>query len=296
MNGKVFLNGTIVPAERATVSVFDHGFLYGDGIYETIRAYDGVVFGIDEHMTRLERSASLIGLVLPYDRPRIIKAVYETLSANELRDAYIRISVSRGPGAIGLDPALCSEPSFVIMVVPHRPHPPEFYARGVGVILSSVRRNAREALNPMIKSLNFLNNIQAKREAIAAGAYEALMCNVDGFVAEGTVTNVFFVVQGELRTPALETGLLDGITRRIVIEAAGSEGVPVREELFRPEDLLGADEAFLSNSIIEVLAITEINGRSFGAGSIGPITQRLTDAYRRRVREETARARRTTDG
>ncbi len=208
---QIFLNDRLVPEEEAVVSVFDHGFLYGDGIYETLRAYNSVVFMQDRHLERLQRSASLIGLALPAD-DLIRDAVAGAIAANGLSEAYVRITVSRGKGPIGLDPALCPAVTFVVIAEPFREYPDTLYRDGVRLIIAATRRNLKEALDPQIKSLNFLNNILAKIEAKQKGAYEAVMLNAEGFLAEGTVSNLFFVKDGVLCTPSVGMGVLDGIT------------------------------------------------------------------------------------
>jgi branched-chain amino acid aminotransferase len=274
----IYLNGSLVPEGEAVVSVYDHGFLYGDGIYETMRSYGGAVFLLDEHLGRLERSASLIGLTLPLDGDALRAAIHETLQANELADAYIRITVSRGEGPPGLDPALCEKPTVVIFTGQMKPYPPEFYDRGVPLIVAGTRRNLREALDPRIKSLNFLNNILAKREALAAGAFEALMLNHEGFLAEGTVSNVFLVARDVVCTPSLECGILDGITRGHVMGLAREEGLDVVEGKFTRGMLHGAEEVFLTNTSMEVMPVGRVDDT---ACSVGPVARKLREAYGR---------------
>jgi branched-chain amino acid aminotransferase len=274
----IYLNGTLVPEHEAVVSVYDHGFLYGDGIYETMRSYGGVVFMLDEHLGRLERSASLIGLTLPLDGDALGAAIHETLRANQMVDAYVRITVSRGEGPLGLDPALCAQPTVVILTGRIKPYPPEFYDGGVPVIVAGTRRNLKEALDPRIKSLNFLNNILAKREALESGAFEALMLNHEGFVAEGTVSNVFLVARDVVCTPSLECGILDGITRGHVMALAREAGFDVVEGKFTRGMLLGAEEVFLTNTSMEVMPVGQVDGT---ACQVGPVAQKLREAYGR---------------
>lgn len=278
---KVYLNDKIVSSTEATISVFDHGFLYGDGIYETMRAYDGVVFSIDEHIRRLFRSASLIGLDIRKSPEGLKLAIYETMQANNLKAAYIRMTISRGEGAIGLDPTLCKSPTFVVMALEFRDYPKAHYEEGLRIIISSVRRNLKEALDPQIKSLNFLNNILAKIEAIKAGVDEALMLNVDGFLAEGTISNVFFVKDDFLCTPSIECGILDGITRNIVLDLVSRNGMTVNEGEFRPEDLYAASEVFITNSTMEVMPVRRVDDRHFKAGEVAKL---LLAQYRDQVR------------
>jgi len=248
----IFLNEGVVPEEEALISVYDHGFLYGDGVYETMRSYDGVVFMLARHLERLARSAALIRLALP--SPSFFAgAVRETLAANRLTEAYIRITVSRGKGAIGLDPDLCPRPTFVVIAEPFRRYPEAWYQGGVKMIVAATRRNPADAVNPRIKSLNFLNNILAKIEAKEGGALEAVMLNEQGWIAEGTVSNVFFVRGGRLCTPSAEAGILDGITRELVIDLARGSGLEVGEGLFGVDDLLSADEVFFTNSVFSQL-------------------------------------------
>jgi len=276
----VYLNDRVVPAAEAKVSVYDHGFLYGDGIYETLRVYDGVVYMFDEHIRRLFRSASLIGLDVGRDDPAIRIAVYETLRANGLKNAYVRLTVSRGKGPIGLDPGLCERPTFVIMANELKPYPRSFYEEGLKVIIASVRRNLREALNPQIKSLNFLNNILAKIEAIQADVYEAVMLNAEGFLTEGTISNIFFVIDGVLCTPAVECGILDGITRSLVLDLAARSGVTVREGRFTVDDIRSASEVFLTNTTMEVMPVRRVDDREY---QVGEVSVSLLSHYRREV-------------
>jgi branched-chain amino acid aminotransferase len=276
----VYLNGKIVPSKEAVVSVFDHGFLYGDGIYETMRVYDGVVFKLDEHLGRLFRSASLIGLTIPFDTDHLKIAVYETLIANTLRNAYVRLTVSRGRGPVGLDPELCSEPTFVIIAQELKEYPRAFYENGLTVTISETRRNLKEAINPRIKSLNFLNNILAKIEAKKSGAYEALMLNARGKLTEGTISNLFFLKDGIVCAPSLACGILDGITRGTVIELAGREGLNVKEGAFTKTDLYSAEEVFLTNTTMEVMPVSKVDDRQYAVGGMAKL---LRKAYKHEV-------------
>jgi branched-chain amino acid aminotransferase len=275
----VFLNGKVVKESDACISVYDHGFLYGDGIYETMRSYEGVVFMLDRHIDRLSRSASLIKLALP-GREFLRNAVYETIQSNGLSSAYIRITVSRGRGPIGLDPGLCREPTIVVIAEKFREYPAAYYQKGTELILAKTRRNLVEALNPGIKSLNFLNNILAKTEAVERGAYEAVMLNKDGCVAEGTVSNVFFVSHGRLCTPSPEVGILEGITREVVISAAKADGIDVIEGVFLPEDIFLAEEVFLTNTTGEIVPVSRLEHAAY---RIGAMTRHLHELYRAEV-------------
>ena len=276
----VYLNDRFVPQEEAVVSVFDHGFLYGDGVYETLRAYRGRVFKLADHLARLERSASRIQLHLPAGPERLTALVRETLARNLLQEAYLRITVSRGMGEIGLDPALCKTPTLVIIAKPFQPCPESFYAAGVPVIVAGTRRNLPEALPPQVKSLNFLNNILAKMEAKAAGAHEALMLNHRGDVTEGTTSNVFVVQEGRLRTPSVECGILEGISRGLVLQLASKLNIPSEEARLSIADLLRAEECFLTNTTQEVLPVTRVDGHVIGDGRPGVLTRRIHASFR----------------
>ncbi len=280
----VYLNGRFVPREDATVSVFDHGFLYGDGIYETLRAYNGTLFMLDRHLERLAHSANAISLKLPMPLKEIGMALKESLQVNHLAEAYVRLQISRGPGEIGLDPSLCPAPTMVITAKQFKDYPVEYYERGVSVAIVKTRRNHPLALDPSIKGTNFLNNILAKIESIGAGAYEGIMLNWEGFIAEGTICNIFMVRKGTLLTPALSIGILEGVTRGLVLALASNEHIPSREEAFRPQELMDADECFITNSTMEVMPVTTIDGKPVGIGKPGPITHALSRAYRDEVR------------
>ncbi len=276
----VYLNNKIVPLSEARVSVFDHGFLYGDGIYETMRVYDGVVFMINEHLERLYRSAFFIGLNMPKKIPDIKIAIYETLQENKLTEAFVRVTVSRGHGPIGLDPDLCKEPTFVVMANEFKNYPKSYYEDGIKLISASVRKNLKEALNPQIKSLNFLNNILAKIEAKQKDAYEAIMLNVSGHLTEGTISNIFFVKDEILCTPSVECGILDGITRAIVIDLAIKNGGEVKEGQFNLKDLYSASEVFITNTTMEVMPISRVDDIDF---KVGDVSRLLMKKYRQEV-------------
>lgn len=279
----VYVNGKFVPKEEAMVSVFDHGFLYGDGIYETLRSYEGRIFLLGKHLSRLKQSADAISLRLPFSVEKIGELLHEALTVNKLREAYLRIQVSRGAGDIGLDPALCPASSMVIVTKPFKDYPEELYTEGVAVALVGTRRNHPSALSPSIKSTNFLNNILAKIESLKTGAYEGIMLNWEGNVAEGTISNIFIVKKGVLLTPSIETGILEGVTRDLVMHLARKERIPVKETLLKPKDLLDADECFITNTTVEVLPVTRIDSEPVGAGSPGAVTLRLRAAYRDEV-------------
>lgn len=276
----VYLNNRIVTRAEAVVSVFDHGFLYGDGVYETMRAYDGVVFMLDAHLARLYRSSSLIGLTVPHGGEEIKSAVYDTLGANSLKNAYVRLTISRGYGPIGLDPDLCREPTFVVIAEAMKEYPKAFYEQGIKVIISATKRNPVDAINPQIKSLNFLNNILAKTEAKGKDAYEAIMLNISGQVAEGTISNVFFYNDGALCTPSIGCGILDGITRRIILDLAAKEGLTVKEGEFARDDVYAAQEVFITNTTLEVMPVCEVDRVRY---KVGEVAKLLRGAYKAEV-------------
>lgn len=279
----VYLNGRFVPKEDAKVSVFDHGFLYGDGIYETMRAYQGTIFLLDKHLARLKRSADGISLKLPLDLDKTGETLRESLRLNKLQEAYVRLHVSRGPGELGLDPALCAEPTMVITAKQFKDYPAEYYERGVSAAVTKTRRNHPLALNPAIKATNFLNNILAKIESIQAGAYEGIMLNWEGLVAEGTISNIFHVTSGVLHTPHLDTGILDGVTRGLVLDLARQAQLPLRETAVRPQELMDADECFITNTTMEIMPVTMIDSKPIGNGRPGRITAALQQAYKKEV-------------
>jgi branched-chain amino acid aminotransferase len=277
----IYLNDRFVREEEALVSVFDHGFLYGDGVYETIRSYGERIFMRDQHLARLRRSADAIGLAVPErDWPSLLhEAMARNGAGDDRTDAYIRITISRGKGDIGLDPALCPTPTIVIMVKSLKPPPPERYRTGVSLIVAKTRRNLSAALDPQIKATNFLNNIQAKREALAAGAFDSVLLNWEGYVTECTISNLFFVQSGRLCTPDLSCGILDGITRGVLLSVAPEAGIPVEEGQFTVETLANADECFLSNTTMEVMPVTRLDGRPINGGMPGPLTARLHQIF-----------------
>jgi branched-chain amino acid aminotransferase len=275
----IYLNDRFVKEEEAVVSVFDHGFLYGDGVYETIRSYGSRIFMRDLHLARLRRSADAIGLTIPISEDRWPLLLHEAMTRNDVgherTDAYLRITISRGAGDIGLDPALCPTPTVVIMTKPLHPPPPEQYRVGVKLIVARTRRNLPSALSPQVKATNFLNNIMAKREAIAAGAFDSILLNWKSHLTECTVSNLFFVRAGRFCTPALACGLLDGITRDIVIGLAQEKRIPVDEGHFGVEAIHKADECFITNTSLEMMPVTMVDGHPVGKGTPGPLTQQL---------------------
>ena len=273
----IYLNDKVVPEEDAKVSVMDRGFLYGDGIFESLRVYDGEILMFTGHMQRLERSASLVGIKLPKDSNDILEAVQETLDANDLKDATVRVSVSRGVGPRGIDPTVETTPTLVIMAWPFAHYDNALYQKGVGLIIADTRRNNSAALDPAIKSMNFLNNILAKGEASRAGAFDALMLNADGFVAECSISNIFFVKDNVIHTPSLASGILAGVTREHVMVLARGIGYTVKEGSYLPRELYSADEVFLTNTSMEVMPVSRIDETLF---KVGPVTRELMDAYK----------------
>jgi branched-chain amino acid aminotransferase len=276
----IFLNDRFVEREKALVSVFDHGFLYGDGIYETLRAYGGRIFMLPQHLTRLQRSAKLIGLELPIPEKDWPSLLSDAIARNGLRDAYLRITVSRGTGEIGLDPTLCPKPTVVIIAKPFQAYPPQLYKEGVSLVTTSVHRNLATALSPQIKSLNFLNNILAKQEAVKAGAFDGVMLNAEGHLTECTTSNIFFIQHGTLCTPSVACGILDGITREVVLTLARERGLKTEESAYTPEALRQAEECFLTNTTMELLPVRDVDQHLVGAGRPGPLTLALHEQFR----------------
>ena len=276
---KIFIDGKYYGERDAKISVFDHGLLYGDGVFEGIRVYHGRVFKLKEHIDRLFYSAKAILLEIPMSHATLIKSTLETCRANKLRDGYIRLVVTRGVGTLGLNPNRCKKPSVIIIADKIQLYPEELYERGLDIVTVPTMRNLHSALNPAIKSLNYLNNILAKIEANNAGVEEAVMLNGEGFVAECTGDNVFIVKNGELSTPPLSAGALYGITRQTVIELAREAGLKVSEPNLTRYDLFNADECFITGTAAEIVPVVKIDGRVIGSGKPGAITRRLEEDY-----------------
>ncbi len=277
---KVYIDGKFKDERDAKVSVFDHGLLYGDGVFEGIRAYNGRVFKLKEHVDRLYCSAKAILLEIPIKHAEMMKAVLDTCRRNKLRDGYIRLVVTRGVGTLGLNPNRCKNPSVIVIAGKIQLYPPEYYQKGMEIVTVATTRNLHNALNPAIKSLNYLNNILAKIEANNAGCEEAVMLNSEGFVAECTGDNLFIIKEGQLLTPPLSAGALYGITRRVVIELASAAGVATAEPNLTRYDLYNADECFLTGTGAELVPVVKIDGRVIGDGKPGPYTQQLEAQYR----------------
>jgi len=277
---QIYIDGKFYDEQNAKISVFDHGLLYGDGIFEGIRAYNGRVFKLKEHIDRLFYSAKAILLTIPLSHEEMTRAVVSTCRENQIRDGYIRLVVTRGVGGLGLNPNRCKHPSVVIIADKIQLYPVEMYERGLDIITVPTVRNLHSALNPAIKSLNYLNNILAKIEANNGGCEEAIMLNAEGFVSEGTGDNVFIIKGGQLFTPPLSAGALYGITRSVVMELAREMGVTVSEPNLTRYDLFNADECFLTGTGAEIIPVVKIDGRVIGSGKPGPITKTLVQKYK----------------
>lgn len=282
----VYIDGEFVPKEEAKISVWDHGFLYGDGVFEGIRVYNGRVFRLDHHLRRLYNSAKSIALQIPLTYQEMRKTLLEAVRKNNMRDCYIRLVISRGTGDLGLDPRKCKKPTLVIIVDKIQLYPEKLYKEGLKIVIAATRRNLPEALNPKIKSLNYLNNILAKVEAIQAECEEAIMINNQGYVVECTADNIFLVQDGTLLTPPPHVGILEGITRGVIIELAEKMKIPCREELFGSHDVFIADECFLTGTGAEVVPVVSVNGRAIGDGKPGPVTLRLLQAFKEYTQRE----------
>ncbi|ABB14035.1 branched-chain-amino-acid transaminase [Carboxydothermus hydrogenoformans] len=283
----IYLDGKFVPEEEAKVSVFDHGLLYGDGVFEGIRAYNNRVFKLKEHIDRLYESAKAILLEIPLTKEEMTEVVLETMRKNNLREGYIRLVVTRGKGDLGLDPRKCPKATVFCIGSSITLYPERFYEEGLEVITVPTRRNLNEASSPRIKSLNYLNNILAKIEANLHGVLEAILLNQEGYVAEATGDNVFIVKNGRLITPPSYAGILEGITRNTVMDLARKRGIPVEEKLFTRYDIFNADECFLTGTAAEVIPVVKVDGRTIGEGVPGPMTKTLIKDFREYV---------TTDG
>ena len=282
---KVWIDGTLYDKDDAKVSVYDHGLLYGDGVFEGLRVYGGRVFECAAHIDRLYASAKAIRLTIPLSREQVRAAMEETVRANDFRDCYMRLVVTRGVGYLGLNPNKCPKPTVIVITDTIDMYPKEMYEKGMAVITATVIRNHPNALSPRIKSLNYLNNILAKIEAVDAGVPEAIMLNHEGNVAECTGDNIFVVRGGVVLTPGTADGILEGITRKVILELCRTLGVPCFEKTLQRHDLYIADECFLTGSAAEVIPVTRIDGRTVADGHPGPITRRLIEAFHRHVRE-----------
>jgi len=284
MSRKVYLGGKLVPQEEAKVSVFDHGLLYGDGVFEGIRIYGGKVFLLGEHVERLYESARAIRLTIPLSPSEMSKAVEDTVKANAIADGYVRLVVTRGAGGLGLDIRKTSNPQVIVIADSITLYPDEVYTKGLKLVTASTIRNHPAALSPRIKSLNYLNNILARIEGTDAGSVEALMLNHKGEVAECTGDNIFIVKRDVLLTPPADAGILEGITRNAVMRLARDAGVEAREQVMTRHDVYTADECFLTGTAAEIVPVTSLDGRAIGTGEPGPVTKRLLALFRELVR------------
>ena len=288
---KVYINGKLFNRNDAKISVFDHGLLYGDGVFEGIRSYDGLVFKLKEHLDRLFESAKTLMLKIPLSQKGLTEAIIHTLKANRLKDAYIRLVVTRGEGDLGLDPRKCSHPAVIIITDRIMLYPKKLYRDGLEIITVPTQRNIPSAVDPQIKSLNYLNNIFAKIEAVNAGKEEAIMLNHAGFVAECTGDNIFIAKQGELLTPPTYVGALKGITRLAVMTIARRERIPIREEVMTRHNIFNADESFLTGTAAEVIPVVKVDGRMIGNGKPGILTLRIMREFRKLTRTDGVRYR-----
>ena len=277
---KIYIDGEFYDKENAKISVFDHGLLYGDGVFEGIRFYNGRVFRLEEHIDRLFDSARAIALNIGLDKPAVIESTLETIRQNKLQDGYIRLVVTRGVGDLGLNPMLCPKASMIIIASKITLYSAEKYENGLDVVTCSTRRIPHGALSPMVKSLNYLNNVMAKIEAQNAGAGEGLMLNEQGFVSECTGDNIFIIKNGVISTPPIAAGALAGVTRAVVFDLAAELGIAIREPMMTRYDIFTADECFLTGTAAEVIPAVKLDTRPIGDGKPGPITQRLIGRFR----------------
>jgi branched-chain amino acid aminotransferase len=282
---KVYVNGKFFDKADAKVSVYDHGLLYGDGIFEGIRIYSGKIFRLREHVERLYDSARAIALEIPMAREQMADAVVQSVQVNNKRDGYIRLVVTRGAGGLGIDPRKTTDPQVIIIVDDISMYPPELYENGLDIVTASTIRNHPGALNPRIKSLNYLNNILAKIEATRAGCLEAIMLNAAGEVAECTADNIFIVKRGVLKTPPATAGALEGITRNAVLELARDAKIPTQEATLQRHDVYTADECFLTGTGAEIIPAVKCDGRPIGTGKPGPVTKQLRERFHQLVRQ-----------
>jgi branched-chain amino acid aminotransferase len=282
---KIYINGKFFDKADARISVYDHGLLYGDGVFEGIRVYDGKVFRLPQHVERLYDSARSIYLEIPLSRQQMADAIERTVQVNQKQNGYIRVVVTRGAGSLGLDPRKTTDPQVIVIVDDITMYPPELYENGMEIVTAPTIRNHPNALNPRIKSLNYLNNIMAKVEGVRAGCLEALMLNHKGEVAECTGDNIFLVKHGILKTPPTDAGILEGVTRNAVLELARAADIPVQETALTRHDVYAADECFLTGTAAEVIAVIKCDGRVIGNGKPGPITRQLRERFHTLVRQ-----------
>jgi branched-chain amino acid aminotransferase len=282
---KVYIGGKLFDKTEAKISVYDHGLLYGDGVFEGIRIYDGKIFRLEQHVDRLYESARSILLEIPLSKEKMTEAIVSTVKANQRQNGYIRLVVTRGSGSLGLDARKCTDPQVIIIVDDISLYPRELYESGISLVTVPTIRNHPDAVNPRVKSLNYLNNILARMEAVQAGCVEALMLNHKGEVAECSGDNIFIVKRGVLKTPSLDAAILEGVTRNTVIELARAADMPVQETELTRHDIYTADECFLTGTAAEIVPVVKCDGRAIGTGKPGPITRQLRERFQRLVRE-----------
>jgi branched-chain amino acid aminotransferase len=285
MSQQIYINGRYYSKADAKISVYDHGLLYGDGVFEGMRIYDGKVFRLEQHLNRLWESALSIALQIPISPDQMTTDINATVAKNELSDGYIRLVVTRGTGSLGIDPNRCDDPQVIIIADSITLYPDDLYRNGLDLVTAATIRNHPAALSPRIKSLNYLNNVMAKLEGIKAGCVEAVMLNHNGEVAECTGDNLFIVKNGRLHTPPIDAGILEGITRNAVLELACQLGIQAIEAPMTRHDIYTADECFLTGSAAEVIAAVKLDDRQIGDGKPGPVTTKLNEAFRKLVRQ-----------
>lgn len=280
----VSINGVLTDPDKATISIFDHGFLFGDSVYEVVRTIHGRIFAFEPHIDRLFASAEQIGLEIPWSKEKLRQDVVELLSKSELQsEAYVRLILTRGVGELNIDPSSCLTPQMILIAKPLPRLPESAYTEGIVLSLVNTKRNSKHATNPGIKSGNYLNNVLALMEARKNKALEAVMLNENGFITECSTSNVFMVKDSKILTPSLECGLLAGVTRKLILKRARAEGLPVEEGFFKPEDLLAADEAFITSTTRDVVPVSDIDERSLGEVP-GPITKRVAELYQEEIK------------
>jgi branched-chain amino acid aminotransferase len=283
---KIYIDGKFYDKADAKISVYDHGLLYGDGVFEGIRFYNGRVFRLREHLERLEFSAKCIALALPMTLDEISAALLETCRQSGLTDGYVRLLVTRGVGSLGLNPFKCERPSVIIIADTIELYPEEYYRKGVALVTAATRKISSDALNPNVKTLNYLGNIMAKVEGLVAGTVEVLMLNAQGYVAEGSGDNIFVVKNGAVATPPVSAGILPGITRAVIMELCRKHGLPIAETNMTRYELFTADEIFLTGTGAEILPVVKLDGRAIGDGKFGPVTLKLLNEFRKLTRNE----------
>ncbi len=287
MTMKIWLNTKLVPENKASISVWDRGFLYGDGVYEAVRVYEGKTFRAEAHWKRLDNSLKGLALKVPWSHAALTRAVQAVIKANKLKESLIRITISRGPGAqMGYDPSTCKTPTLTVLPSHVRSDLDVLWKKGVKVSIANIRRNSTRSLTPAVKHTNCLNGILAKMESLKKGAFEGVFLNLEDDIVEGTISNIFAVKDGMIRTPALECGLLDGVTRRAIIEVAKTEGIPVVETHLKVFEILQADEVFLTSTTMEAMPVVQVDDTKIGSGAPGPVTERIRIALRRLIWKE----------